>query len=110
MLNKRGQNTAEYAILIAIIVAAAVGIQTYVKQSLQGKIADGLNHTGQSLTIGEESFTFSKQRFEPAAIDSEVGTVSERSYDENIAVSGQVDHTEYKEESKIRSDSYEKYK
>ncbi len=35
---KKGQNTAEYAILLALVVAAAVAMQTYVKRSLQGGI------------------------------------------------------------------------
>lgn len=34
---KKGQSTAEYAILIGVVIAAAVGIQTYVKRGLQAK-------------------------------------------------------------------------
>jgi hypothetical protein len=37
---RKGQNTAEYAILIGLVVAAALGIQTYVKRGLQGRIKD----------------------------------------------------------------------
>ena len=33
--NKNGQNTAEYAVLIALVVAAAIAMQTYVKRSMQ---------------------------------------------------------------------------
>jgi hypothetical protein len=33
-----GQSTAEYAILIALVIGAAVAMQTYVKRSLQGGI------------------------------------------------------------------------
>lgn len=40
MLNRKGQNTAEYAILIALIVGAAVAIQTYVKRGIQGRFKD----------------------------------------------------------------------
>ncbi len=32
MLIKKAQNTAEYAILIALVVAAAIGMQNYVKR------------------------------------------------------------------------------
>jgi uncharacterized protein (UPF0333 family) len=35
---RKGQNTAEYAILISLIVAVAVTMQTYVKRGLQGGI------------------------------------------------------------------------
>ena len=33
----KGQSTAEYAILIGLIIAAIVAIQPYVKRTLQGK-------------------------------------------------------------------------
>jgi Flp pilus assembly pilin Flp len=37
---KRGQSTAEYAVLIALVVAAVVGMQTYVKRGLQARMKD----------------------------------------------------------------------
>ena len=40
MFNQKGQNTAEYAIVIALVVAAAVAMQTYVKRGLQGRVKD----------------------------------------------------------------------
>ena len=45
----KGQSTAEYAILIAVVIAAVVGMQVYVKRGLQGKekdVADHLTSTG----------------------------------------------------------------
>ncbi len=40
LINKKGQNTAEYAILIALVIAAAIGVQTYVKRGWQGRVKD----------------------------------------------------------------------
>ena len=37
---KKSQSTAEYAILISLIVAAALGMQLYMKRSLQAKMHD----------------------------------------------------------------------
>lgn len=36
--NKKGQNTAEYAIVIALVIGAAIAMQTYVKRGLQGGV------------------------------------------------------------------------
>lgn len=36
--NKKGQNTAEYAILIALVIGAAIAMQTYVKRGMQGSV------------------------------------------------------------------------
>ena len=44
MLNRKGQNTAEYAILIALIVAVAVGTQTYIKRGVQSRMRDESKH------------------------------------------------------------------
>lgn len=40
---KKGQNTAEYAILIALIIGVAVAMQTYVKRGMQGRVHDASN-------------------------------------------------------------------
>ena len=38
ILNKKGQNTAEYALLIGLVVAAIIAMQTYVQRALQARI------------------------------------------------------------------------
>ena len=47
---KRGQSTAEYAIVIGLVIAAAVAMQIYVKRSLQGKIKDAVDYTDPDTT------------------------------------------------------------
>ena len=37
---KKGQNTAEYAILISLVVGAVIAMQTYVQRGLQAKMRD----------------------------------------------------------------------
>jgi Flp pilus assembly pilin Flp len=38
--SKRGQNTAEYAILIAIVVGGIVAMQTYLQRAFKGRMRD----------------------------------------------------------------------
>jgi len=64
MLNQRGQNTAEYAILIALVVAAAVAMQTYVKRSVQG----GVKYTVDKLKN-------KTAQYEPYYLESEYKTM-----------------------------------
>jgi hypothetical protein len=40
---KKTQSTAEYAILFAIVIGAAMGVQHYVKRALQARIYDAAN-------------------------------------------------------------------
>jgi len=48
--NKKGQNTAEYAILIALVIAAAVAMQTYVKRGMQGGVKFAVDKVKKSDT------------------------------------------------------------
>lgn len=38
--NKKAQNTAEYALLIALVVAAIIAMQTYAQRALQARVRD----------------------------------------------------------------------
>ena len=38
--NHRGQNTAEYVIVFALVIGAVIAMQTYVKRGLQGRMKD----------------------------------------------------------------------
>ena len=38
--NRKGQNTAEYALLISLVVAAIIAMQTYAQRALQARIRD----------------------------------------------------------------------
>lgn len=38
--NKKAQNTAEYAILISLVVAGVIAMQTYAQRALQAKVRD----------------------------------------------------------------------
>jgi len=38
--NKKAQNTAEYALLISLVVAAVIAMQTYAQRTIQGRIRD----------------------------------------------------------------------
>jgi len=38
--NKKAQNTAEYALLISLVIAGVIAMQTYAQRALQGRIRD----------------------------------------------------------------------
>src|SRR5262249_19982150 len=38
--NKKAQNTAEYALLISLVVAAIIAMQTYAQRALQARVRD----------------------------------------------------------------------
>ncbi len=51
--NKKAQNTAEYALLIALVVAGVIAMQTYAQRALQARVRDAsLYMTNQTSTLG----------------------------------------------------------
>lgn len=61
-MHKKAQGTIEYMVLLGIIVAALVGMQLYLKRSVQGRMRD---YAGQ--LTGEEDYS-------PGATLSYLGT------------------------------------
>ena len=66
----RGQSTAEYAIVIALVLGALIGMQTYVRRSLNGRIADASN------TRFPADANFDRTQFEPYYANSNSTTTS----------------------------------
>jgi Flp pilus assembly pilin Flp len=54
--NKKAQNTADYALLIALVVAGVIAMQTYAQRALQARIHDASTYMeGQTSTIGKDT-------------------------------------------------------
>lgn len=51
--NKKAQNTAEYALLIALVVAGIIAMQQYAQRALQARVRDASTYMASSTnTIG----------------------------------------------------------
>ena len=75
-LNKRGQSTAEYAILIVLVVAAVLAMQTYVKRALQARIQQETDQLGG--------------QYEPYYLSSDFDNLRDTSEAETTATGGGV--------------------
>ena len=54
MKNKKAQNTAEYAILISLVVAGIIAMQTYAQRALQARVRDaGQYLSTETSTLGD---------------------------------------------------------
>ena len=68
--NIKAQNTAEYALLIALVVGAIIAMQDFVGRALKAKMRDASVVMAQSTKIGNETPTLQYQAY-----------YEERSYD-----------------------------
>ncbi len=53
--NRRGQSTLEYAVIIAVVVAGLVAMQTYFKRGFMGRIRSSTDDIGSQ--FDPDSFT-----------------------------------------------------
>jgi hypothetical protein len=104
---KRAQTTAEYAILIAVVVGALIGMQIYVRRGLQGRIADtvdtpagySVNVVGGGVGLNALSFNFDGKQYEPYYLQSGQitqttgGKRSQSGSTSNLIVHGEDDYT-----------------
>ena len=61
MLNiKRGQSVLEYAILMVIIIAALLTLQTYIKRGIQGRLKSATDDIGSQYTTAEGANYYKK--------------------------------------------------
>lgn len=64
--NRKAQNTAEYALLIALVVAGVIAMQTYAQRAIQARVHDASQYLATSTsTIGNST------QYEPYYLNSD---------------------------------------
>jgi len=56
--DKRGQSTLEYAVIIAVVVAGLIAMQTYIKRGMQGKLRSSTDSIGEQYSPGITTGTY----------------------------------------------------
>ena len=88
-LNRKGQNTAEYAILVAVVIGAIVAMQIYVKRGLQAKVKHVADGVGDGL-ITKGGITATTSQYEPYYNDSNYTVGQDQSVREKYQTGGTV--------------------
>jgi len=88
-LKRKGQSTAEYAIVIGLVIAAAVAMQVYVKRGIQGKVKAATDYVDDdaSAVVGDA------RQYEPYYLESNLTSTRQASTQENTAEGGGVTRT-----------------
>ncbi len=87
--SRKGQNTAEYAILIGVIVAAAIAMQIYIRRGMQARVKDAVDFTMTAdVDAGNALFNKSMVQYEPYYMQTNFQTVQQGSTSEQLQVGG----------------------
>ncbi|MBU0547987.1 MAG: hypothetical protein KJ710_01080 [Candidatus Omnitrophica bacterium] len=86
---RKGQSTAEYAIVIGLVIAAAVAMQIYVKRSLQGKVKDAVDYNDPAAS----GILGTTTQYEPYYSTSAMNATRSSTDTEDTATGGSVART-----------------
>lgn len=93
-LGKKAQTTAEYAVLIALVVGAVVAMQIYVKRGIQGRIKNVVDDVTLGGAIsGNGSDILTGEQYEPYYVSSNATTAQSSNASENLQTGGSVNRT-----------------
>ena len=96
--NRKGQNTAEYAILIAVVIGAIVAMQIYVKRGLQGKVKDVTDHVGDGLPA-DAAGNKPLSQYDPYYNDSNYDVSQDQNVNEKYLTGGKVSRSSISEKT-----------
>lgn len=100
--NHRGQNAAEYVIVFALIIAAAVAMQTYIKRGLQGRMKDATDKAAKDTPeLGTTT------QYEPYYSEQSM-TAAQKSSSETTTAAGAAKQVKSQQESSRTG--YQEYK
>ena len=86
---KTGQSTAEYAIVIGLVIAAVIGMQVYVKRGIQSKIKVYADKKPKGVD-GNNSTMFYTDQYEPYYAQSDMDTNRTANESVQTKVDGEV--------------------
>ncbi|MEI8012177.1 MAG: hypothetical protein WCI27_06825 [Candidatus Omnitrophota bacterium] len=99
--NKKAQNTAEYAILIALVIGGVIAMQMYAQRTLQGRLRDSnvlfrdsTNALGTTLQY-EPYYTNKSETTEKDATKIDTYAAQQDTTDTRKLMTGYVDSTVY---------------
>lgn len=111
MGRKKGQNIAEYVILVALIIAAAAAMQVYIRRGLQGRMADAVDFAPEAALIdsgnGTLMLNFTTKQYEPYYQKSEANVTSDMGYQDMIAARSNINRTGINQTTIRAAQSYE---
>jgi hypothetical protein len=97
------QSTAEYVIVLGLIVGAVVAMQTYIKRGMQGRIRDAVDSTDNA---NQTVFKFNGNQYEPYYLRSSFNTSTDSDKTEDMAEGGKVDRTGISEKTNRSGDQW----
>lgn len=96
--NKKAQSVAEYVIVLGLVVATVVAMQTYVKRGIQGRVRDAVDYVENPAEL-TGVVNFSGNQYEPYYLMSDISSTQTTDEGDTYAIGGSVNKTLTSEET-----------
>lgn len=85
--NKKAQSVAEYVIILGLVVATVVAMQTYVKRGMQGRIREAVDYVENPTDVtGVVNFTGAQ--YEPYYLKSDISSQQKTTGEKEVYSTG----------------------
>jgi len=92
----KGQSTLEYAVIIAVVIAAVLAMQIYARRALMGGIRDDVDNVGKQFDPGfDGSVTYTRSGSTADSYTAETGVTSSSFTADSLTVDGTEGITDY---------------
>ena len=98
--NKKAQSTAEYVIVLGLVIGAVVAMQTYIKRGLQGKIRGAVDYNDGGIA--------GTGQYEPYYLSSNFDTTQTSNATEGMSAGGAGGRTSNETQSRTGGQKFEK--
>jgi Flp pilus assembly pilin Flp len=95
--NKKGQNTLEYALIIAAVIAALLAINAYMKKGMQGRLKQSTDQIGKQFDASGDYTSAWKSESSGTTTTEEVRDTSSGSTTSTVAQGERVAKSETEE-------------
>jgi len=104
--NKKGQNTLEYALIIAAVIAALLAINVYMKKGMQGRLKQSTDQIGKQFDASGDYTSAWKSESSGTTTTEEVRDTSSGSTTSTVAQGEKVTKSETEEWGTAPSQRY----
>lgn len=92
-MNRKGQSTLEYAVILTVVLAALLTIQSFVKRGVEGKLRSSTDSVGEQYSAGNMTSKYTTTQTEDMQTKEEFGVAGKGISRYEITKAAEVDRT-----------------
>ena len=94
LINRKGQSTLEYAMIIMVIAAGIIAMQVYMKRGIQGKLRSSTDSIGKQYSAGKTTSLVTTTKMAESATKDTFGLDSTGTFVQGLSRYEIVDDSE----------------